>query len=94
LLAKLRGLRGTRLDLFGMTRERKMERALITEFESQVAQVIDKLSADNIGQAVELINEYLEIRGYGPVKEQAAADAKARIKTRLAGLAQETQRAA
>jgi indolepyruvate ferredoxin oxidoreductase len=94
LLAKLRGLRGTRFDLFGMTRERKMERALITEFESQVAQVIDNLSTDNIGQAVELISEYLEIRGYGPVKEQAAAEARARIKNRLAGLAQTTQRAA
>ena len=40
LLAKMRKLRGTRLDLFGMTAERKMERALIGEFEAHVGPVV------------------------------------------------------
>ena len=94
LLAKLRVLRGTKLDLFGMTRERKMERALITDFESQLDQLIESLNVDNIDTATDIVNEYLEIRGYGPVKEQAAAEAKSRIESKLANFLQPSQRAA
>lgn len=94
LLAKLRVLRGTRLDLFGLTRERKMERALISEFESRAKHIIEKLTADNHGPALEIINEYLEIRGFGPVKENALAESRARIESKLSDLTQETRRAA
>jgi indolepyruvate ferredoxin oxidoreductase len=94
LLARLRSLRGTKLDVFGMTRERKMERALIGEFETQVSQIINCLTAENYGLAVEIVNEYLEIRGYGPVKEKAAEESRARIETKLAGFLQVFQRAA
>jgi indolepyruvate ferredoxin oxidoreductase len=94
LLAKLSFLRGTRLDVFGFTSERKMERALITDFEAQVNLLIGNLTAGNIDLAVEIVNEYLEIRGYGPVKEQAAADARLRIEARLASFLQTQQRAA
>jgi indolepyruvate ferredoxin oxidoreductase len=90
----MRGLRGTRLDLFGMTAERKMERALIAEFETQIEQITGKLTGDNYGLAVEIVNEYLEIRGYGPVKEQAATDTRTRIERKLAGFLQVTERAA
>jgi indolepyruvate ferredoxin oxidoreductase len=79
LLAKMRKLRGTRFDLFGMTAERKMEREMIVEFESQCDQLLQSLTAGNVNIAIDIIKEYLEIRGYGPVKEAAAKDARTRI---------------
>jgi indolepyruvate ferredoxin oxidoreductase len=83
LLAGLRRLRGTRLDLFGYTAERKMERRLIEDFERDVRDILVSLDAGNVELAAGIVREYLEIRGYGPVKEQAAADARARIEAKL-----------
>jgi indolepyruvate ferredoxin oxidoreductase len=83
LLARFRKLRGTAFDPFGMTAERRMERALIGEFESQLDFMLERLTADNIELAKDIVNEYLEIRGYGSVKEQAAAEARTRIQAKL-----------
>jgi len=83
LLAKLRKLRGTRFDLFGMTAERKMERALISEFETHVDQLLRSLTAANVDSTTDIVKEYLEIRGYGPVKEAAAKDARDKIEAKL-----------
>jgi len=94
LLARFRKLRGTRLDIFGMTTERRMERALIGEFEDNVEILLQLLSSDNIELATEIIKEYLEIRGYGPIKEEAARSTRARIASKLAGYRQVTSRAA
>ena len=79
----MRKLRGSRFDLLGMTAERKMERALIGEFESNVDLLLQRLTAVNVEFATDIVNEYLEIRGYGPVKEAAARDARTRIETKL-----------
>jgi len=83
LLARLRGLRGTAFDLFGMTAERKMERALIGEFESTIDNLLSKLDPDNLPDAAEIVAIYMDIRGYGPVKEQAVVDVRTRIEMRL-----------
>jgi len=83
LLARFRKLRGTAFDPFGMTAERRMERALIGEFETQLDFMLERLTADNIDLAKDIVDEYLEIRGYGPVKEQAAAEARSRIQAKL-----------
>ena len=47
VLAKMRRFRGTGLDFFGRTEERKMERALIGEYETTVAEIIAKLTPQN-----------------------------------------------
>jgi len=94
LLARFRKLRGTRLDLFGMSAERRLERALIGEFENNVEILLQHLSLHNIDLAVEVVTEYLEIRGYGPVKEEAAEKARARIESKLTGYVQVTSHAA
>ena len=83
LLAGLRGLRGTAFDLFGMAAERKMERALIGEFESTIDTLLSNLDPDNLPAAAEIVAIYMDIRGYGPVKEQSVVDVRARIETRL-----------
>ena len=68
VLAKLRFLRGTALDAFGYTQERRTERSLIGEYEKLVDELLGKLAADNHAVAVELAGIPEEIRGYGHVK--------------------------
>ncbi len=79
LLASLRRLRGTRLDVFGYSAERRMERGLIVEFESLLVDLLAGLRADNIDAAATIVRQYLDIRGYGPVKEEAVAQVRARV---------------
>ena len=78
LLAKLRFLRGGPLDPFNRTAERRRERALITEYEAVIAELLSRLSADNHGTAVEIAGLPEQIRGYGHVKERHIEDVKAR----------------
>jgi len=79
VLAKMRGLRGTKLDLFGYTAERRMERGLISEFEATVDKLLAALSADNIDEATAVVRLYMGIRGYGPVKEAAVKEVREKI---------------
>ena len=76
LLAKCKGLRGGAFDIFGYTEERKMERALITEFRAVVAELLAGLSAANHEQAVAIANLPEKVRGFGHVKEKAVAEYK------------------
>lgn len=69
LLARLKGLRGTAFDPFGRTAERKMERALITEYEALMQKVVTELTPANHPIAVELASLPAQIRGFGHVKE-------------------------
>ena len=78
VLAKLRFLRGTALDIFAKSPDRKLERDLIAGYEKDVATVLTLLSPVNADIAVELLSLPDRIRGYGPVKEKAVNDAKAR----------------
>ncbi|MDH5583874.1 MAG: indolepyruvate ferredoxin oxidoreductase family protein [Gammaproteobacteria bacterium] len=69
VLARLKGLRGTAFDIFGYTAERRMERALIDEFEHTLDELLAILHADNLQAATDIVTLYMKIRGYGPVKE-------------------------
>jgi indolepyruvate ferredoxin oxidoreductase len=86
-LARLRFLRGTPLDVFGRSADRKLERELIASYEKDVATVLDLLSPATIDTGVELLSLPDRIRGYGPVKEKAANEAKARHAQLVADLA-------
>jgi indolepyruvate ferredoxin oxidoreductase len=99
LLARMRGLRGTALDVFGRTAERRMERALIGEYETVVAELLDRLAPHNHALAVELAQLPEHIRGYGSVKERHVREAKAKeadllARFRAAQAAPSTERAA
>ena len=77
MLARLRGLRGTPLDVFGYTAERRMERRLIRQYERDMAEVL-KDPGRNLDAAVALAELPLSIRGFGPVKEANARAAETR----------------
>jgi indolepyruvate ferredoxin oxidoreductase len=78
LLAKLRGLRGTPFDIFAYSADRRLERDLIAGYEKDLAHVLGVLSPLTLDAAIELLSLPDRIRGFGPVKEKAVQDAKAR----------------
>ena len=93
VLAKLRFLRGTALDPFNRTAERKRERQLITEYEATVAELLEKLNAGNHDLAVEIASLPEHIRGYGHVKERHIDDVKAQEPAMLAAFRDPSLRA-
>ncbi len=68
LLARLKPLRGTRWDLFGRSEERRAERALIGEYQRDIAALLAGLNRDNLEQAVQLAALPEVIKGFGHIK--------------------------
>jgi indolepyruvate ferredoxin oxidoreductase len=84
LLAKMRKYRGTALDIFGGSDERRMERQLVKDYEAVVDEILSKLTPQNHATAVELASVPEHIRGYGHVKEAHLKTAKTREAALLA----------
>jgi indolepyruvate ferredoxin oxidoreductase len=78
LLAKLKFLRGTALDLFGRTEERRMERALIVEYEKTLETLLAGLNRENHALAVEIASLPEMIRGFGHIKAKSVEVARAK----------------
>lgn len=76
LLAYGKHLRGSWADVFGYTAERRMEHALMTEYQAMIRMVIAGLTENNYSIAVDLAELPDQIRGFGPVKEDAVKSAK------------------
>ncbi len=72
-LSRMKFLRGTPLDPFGRTADRRLERALLRQYEADMAEALDRLTQQTHDAVCELAELPLRIRGFGPVK-QAAAD--------------------
>jgi indolepyruvate ferredoxin oxidoreductase len=78
VLARFKRLRGTRLDPFGYTADRRAERQLIPDYEALIEEILQRLTPDSHATAVELASIPDRIRGFGPVKERFLAHAKQR----------------
>jgi indolepyruvate ferredoxin oxidoreductase len=76
LIKRFRFLRGTMLDPFGHSDERKTERALIKDYRDNIAAMFASLTADNLPQVIEIASIPEHIRGYGHVKERHLRNAK------------------
>jgi indolepyruvate ferredoxin oxidoreductase len=76
-LAGLKGLRGTVFDIFGYTKERRVERKLIRHYEILIEEILANLSSGNHAIAVSLASIPEKIRGYGHVKTRHLKAAKA-----------------
>lgn len=68
VLASLKGLRGTALDVFGYTAERREERALIGEYRQAIESLLSTLGEGNRDAAAAFARVPEQIRGYGHVK--------------------------
>ncbi len=77
VLKRFKMLRGTPLDPFGYSQERRTERKLISDYEALLAELLDKLTPDNHAVAVGLAVIPEKIRGYGHVKARHLQAAKA-----------------
>jgi indolepyruvate ferredoxin oxidoreductase len=77
VLSKFRFLRGTALDPFGRSHERRTERQLIADYAALLDGLIAGLTPANHATAVALASIPEKIRGYGPVKQRHLAAAKA-----------------
>ena len=84
MLAKLKGLRGTRFDPFGRSEERRTERRLAAEYEALVRELCDGLDYENHGLAVDIASLPEGIRGYGHVKAEHLACVRERQAALLA----------
>ncbi len=84
LLARLKFLRGGKLDLFGYTAERRGERQLIADYLATVDTLLQRLDNDNVGLAAQIASIPEHIRGYGHVKDAHLREAKAREAALLA----------
>jgi indolepyruvate ferredoxin oxidoreductase len=86
LLASLKGLRGTPLDIFGRTAERRAERALTGQYHASITQALRQLNADSHATALELARVPEQIKGFGHVKERNLKAARTRWDELLARL--------
>ena len=71
LLARLRVIRGTALDFFNKTPERRREQQDILDYETLITSVNTRLTKANYDTAVELAKLPLYLRGFGHIKDQA-----------------------
>ncbi len=97
LLAGMKGLRGTRWDVFGYNSERKLERRLIADYEATLDEIAARLRLETLGPALALASLPEQIRGYGPIKSASVEKAKLREKQlfdALRGAPAERQQAA
>ncbi len=78
VVARLKFLRGTALDIFGYTEERRTERALVGEYRRCVDELLAGLDASNHALAVEIAALPEQIRGFGHVKARHLAAARTR----------------
>ena len=84
VLAPFKILRGTKLDPFGRSEERRMERDLIGWYESVIDYLVLNVPVKGEIRLLPLAEAALEIRGFGPVKAKAVAETKAKV-ARLMG---------
>ena len=75
LLAALKGLRGSPLDVFGYSAERRLERQLLADYEGDLDLIAGALALGKTESAAALASVPALIRGYGHVKQANAKKA-------------------
>ena len=84
VLARMKRLRGTPLDVFGWDQDRRLERALITEYERLIEESLAAGGPD-YDQFVRLAESVQSVRGYAGVKQAAVEQWRATVATLPAG---------
>jgi len=78
LLASFRRIRGSALDPFARSAERRLDLALIREYEACVDALLASLADANHATAVEIATLPERVRGFGRVRARAAEEMRAR----------------
>ncbi len=88
VMTKFKGLRGTPLDIFGYSGERRMERALIRQYEADMKDFLRHEDSESMDALIALARLPLDIRGFGPVKMANEAKAAKRREELLIAIKQ------
>lgn len=80
VLARCKRLRGTWLDIFSYSAERRLERELVLDYERALAVMVAQLNAGNYQDAVKLASLPQEVRGFGYIKENKALECQAQLR--------------
>ena len=75
-LKRMKWLRGTPLDIFGLAAHRRLERSLPAWYRELIEQVNSNLTPENLPLALEIAALPDQIRGYEKIKEQNIAKVK------------------
>lgn len=75
-LSKLKGLRGTKFDIFGYSQERKTERQLIEDYKQMLEKALPHLNESTYETVLELAKLPEKMRGFGHIKEANIKQAK------------------
>lgn len=86
ILARFKFVRGRRFDPFGYTAERRRERALIEQYEGDMASALARLSLANAAEVLALAELPDTIRGFGHVKDRHLVVAQQKRLALLAAL--------
>ena len=86
VLARFKFLRGSGLDPFGYTAERRRERALIEQYEGDMVAALGRLSPANVADVLALAELPDTIRGFGHVKDRHLVIAEQKRTALLAAL--------
>ncbi|MEM7411154.1 MAG: indolepyruvate ferredoxin oxidoreductase family protein [Myxococcota bacterium] len=70
LLARGKFLRGTRWNLFGWTAHRRLEQRLIRDYESDIDQLLERVTPENLDLAVQIASLPEQIRGFEQVRDE------------------------
>jgi indolepyruvate ferredoxin oxidoreductase len=82
-LARAKRVRGTLADPFRWAEVRRVERAMIPEYERAIRRVAERLTTDNLPDAIELASLPDHVRGYEHLKLRRAATYRAELKELL-----------
>ncbi len=83
ILAAMRGIRGSFLDIFGYTQERRLERSILNDYEQDVHFVVDNITRENIDRVSDFLSYPDHIRGFGHIKMANIGKAKQERDARL-----------
>ncbi|MFN0023281.1 MAG: indolepyruvate ferredoxin oxidoreductase family protein [Parvularculaceae bacterium] len=84
ILKQLKFLRGSPFDIFGHSKERRLERALIADYRRDIELLAGRLDTATLGAVIEIASLPQDIRGYGPVKLVSIEQTNARRNALLA----------
>ena len=86
VMARMRPLRGTPLDVFGYGQHRRTERQLIKDYNALVDDVLKDLKPANLRAAEAVLRAHDKVRGYDVVKEASIARVRAALPSLLAAM--------
>lgn len=86
ILARMKLLRETPLDIFGWSKHRKIERELGAKYAQLLSELLPVLTASNLKDIAEIAGRYEGVKGFSIVKEKNLAEVERHVSEALSKL--------